>query len=85
MPIEYKKNQAVFSGMVTVDDAEALLEWLQTKSSVKVNLSACTHLHAANVQVLMAAKTPVAEWPVDTLLRALLETALTSVKGKLNG
>lgn len=76
MPIEYKKNQAVFLGIVSVDEAEGLLEWLQNKPAAKVDLGACTHLHPANLQVLMAAKSRITVWPNDADLRAWLETAL---------
>jgi hypothetical protein len=78
MPIEFKKQKAVFRGTVAVEEAEVLLEWLQNKPAGKVDLSACSHLHTANLQVLMAAKTEVASWPSDSDLRAWLETALKS-------
>jgi hypothetical protein len=77
MPIEYKKNLAVFSDMVSVEEAETLLEWLQKKSAARVDLSACTHLHPANLQVLMAAKAAISAWPADAGLAAWLKSALT--------
>jgi hypothetical protein len=76
MAIEYKKKVVVMSDIVSVDDAEGLLEWLQNKPAAKVDLSACTHLHPANLQVLMAAQCRVTQWPQDSGLRAWLETAL---------
>jgi hypothetical protein len=78
MPIEFKKQKAVFRGVVAVEEAEVLLEWLQNKPAAKADLSACSHLHTVNLQVLMAAKTKVASWPSDSDLRAWLETALES-------
>jgi hypothetical protein len=78
MPIEYKKNQAVFRDIVSVEEAEGLLEWLQNRPAAKVDIGACTHLHPANLQVLMAARTRIAIWPSDVNLRAWLETALKS-------
>ena len=78
MPIEFKKQKAVFRGVVAVEEAEALLEWLQDKPAAKADLSTCSHLHTANLQVLMAAKTKVASWPSDSGLRAWLEAALKS-------
>lgn len=78
MPIDYKKNQAVFRDIATVEEAEGLLEWLQNKPAAKVDLGACTHLHPANLQVLMAANGRIAVWPNDANLRAWLETALKS-------
>ena len=76
MAIEYKKNQAVFSDVVSVDEAEPLLDWLQNKNSPKVDLSNCSHLHPANLQVLIAAKIQIAVWPKDENLRAWLQTVL---------
>ena len=78
MPIDYKKKQAVFQDIVSVEEAEELLGWLQKRVSAKVNLSACTHLHPANLQVLIAAKTKVAAWPRDPDLHAWLESVLKS-------
>lgn len=78
MPIDYKKNQALFRDIVSVEEAEGLLEWLQNKPAAKVDLAACTHLHPANLQVLMAAKSRITAWPSDANLRAWLETALKS-------
>jgi anti-anti-sigma regulatory factor len=79
MPIEFKKQKLVLQGAVTVEEAESLLEWLQNKPTARADLSACTHLHTANLQVLMAAKTKVASWPTEPDLRVWLQTALNSV------
>lgn len=76
MPITYKKDRAIFSEMVGGDDAETLLEWLQKYPKGKIDLSACTHLQPANLQVLMAAKRSIIAKPNDKLLAAWLETAL---------
>lgn len=76
MPIDYQKKQVLFHDIVSVDEAEGLLEWLQNKPAAKIDLGACTHLHPANLQVLMAAKRRIAVWPNDVDLRAWLETAL---------
>lgn len=78
MPIDYRKNRAVFLDMVSVDEAEALLAWLQDKPQARADLAGCTHLHPANLQVLMAAGCRVAAWPADATLRSWLETVLTS-------
>ena len=78
MPIEYKKNEALFRDIASVDEAEGLLEWLQKKPNARVDLGACTHLHPANLQVLMAAKSRIAVWPNDANLRTWLATALKS-------
>ena len=76
MAIEYKKNLVLFCDVVSVDDAEALLEWLQKNAGASVDFSACTHLHPANLQVLMAAEPVISAWPADTGLAAWLKSAL---------
>jgi len=62
MAIEYKKSVAIFSDVVTVEEAEVLLEWLLKNPKGKINLAECTHIHSANLQVLMTVKPPVAAW-----------------------
>ncbi len=76
MPIVFKRNRAVFQGGAGVEEAEGLLEWLQKRPTAKADLSACNHLHTANLQVLMTAKTGISSWPEDIELRAWLEPAL---------
>ncbi|CAM8642965.1 hypothetical protein MCEMSHM24_03479 [Comamonadaceae bacterium] len=75
MTIEYRDTEVVFAEIVGVEDAEVLLAWLQERSPVQADFSACTHMHPANIQVLMAAGVQVAVWPVA----APLESALRSV------
>lgn len=78
MAIEYRKSLAVFRDVVSVEDAETLLEWLQKKPSARADFSACTHLHPANLQVLMAAKASVVEWPKDDAFADWLKSALAT-------
>ena len=77
MSIQYSGQDAAFSDVVGVDEAERLLEWLQSNPAARVNLSACTHLHPANLQVLMAARATVSAWPRDPDLAAWLRSALS--------
>jgi len=76
MPIEYKENLATFSDVVSVEEAESLLEWLQKEPEARVDLAACTHLHPANLQVLMVAKPAISAWPTDAGLATWLASAL---------
>lgn len=80
MPIQFKTREAIFTEVVSVDEAEGLLEWLQGKKGVTVNLAACSHVHPANLQVLLASKTRVRAWPADFNLASLLKTILVSEK-----
>jgi hypothetical protein len=76
MPIDYRKRSAVFRDVVGVEEAEGLLEWLQGKKSPTVDMSGCTHVHPANLQVLLAADTRVSALPTDASLADLLRTVL---------
>jgi hypothetical protein len=76
MPIEYRKKLVVLQDIVTADDAEALLNWLSSRGEARADLGRCTHLHPANLQVLLAGGVRVSAWPVDSNLAAWLQTAL---------
>jgi hypothetical protein len=78
MAMEFKKKMVLLRGAVGVEDAEALLERLQGKAALQVDLSACTHLHPANIQVLLAAGATVSAWPADADLAGWLQTVLIS-------
>ena len=86
MSIEYMKKAVRLTGFVSVEEAEGLLEWLQANPKGKVDLAACSHLHAANLQVLMAAKPNIAAWPENAdlalWLRRALEPSINSLPGK---
>ena len=77
MPIEFRKKQAVFVDVASVEEAEPLLAWLQEKKSPSVSLGKCTHMHPANLQVLMAAKPTVVDWPDEATFCAWVRSALT--------
>ena len=76
MPIEFKRGRAVFYEVVGVEEAELLLEALQRKPQTRVELADCTHLHTANLQVLMAAHPVIASWPANSELRGWLQATL---------
>jgi hypothetical protein len=79
MGLEFRKKLVLLSDSVGVEDAEQLLEWLQGKPAAKVDLSACTHLHPANIQVLLAAGVPVCSWPQDAALVDWLKPVLVGI------
>ena len=76
MPMEFRKKTAVLADTVTVEDAEPLLAWAQERQGVKVDLSACTHLHPAPLQVMLAADAEVSAWPADPQLARWLRSVL---------
>jgi hypothetical protein len=54
--------------VVGVDDAEPLARWLRETVRPKVRLAACTHLHTAALQALMAARPTVISAPTEPFL-----------------
>jgi len=76
MTITFKKNMALFGEGVTVEEAETLLQWLQTRPKAKLDLTQCTHLHTSNLQVMLGAKATVAAWPGDKNLKLWLQAAI---------
>jgi len=78
MPIERVADCAQCTGVVSVDDAERLLGLLQDDAPLTVDLSECTHLHAANLQVLMAASPAVVAWPSHAHFAMWLRAALSA-------
>ena len=76
MGIEYKKALATFTENVSVEEAEGLLDWLLKNPKGKINLAACTHIHAANLQVLMMVKPTISNEPKDADLQKWLIWAL---------
>jgi hypothetical protein len=75
MGIRYLKKHAVLEGVVSVEDAEALMQWLRAQPSPAVHLGKCEHLHAAVLQVLLALRPRIVAAPVDPWLLAALGAA----------
>lgn len=76
MAITFKKDRIVFSDIASGEDAERLLEWLQKHPKANLDLSECTHMQPANLQVLMAAKCSILAKPKDKLLADWIDSAL---------
>lgn len=78
MPLTYQGDVASFVDVVGVEEAEGLLQWLQEHPEGTADLSACTHLHAALLQILMAGAVAVSSWPRDLPFENWLTAALAN-------
>ena len=78
MAITFKKDRVIFFDMVDGEDAENLLEWLQKHPKGKIDLSTCTHLHPAHLQVLLAAQRTIFALPKDKNLADWIASAVQS-------
>jgi hypothetical protein len=75
MAVRYLKKYAALEGHVTVEDAEALAQWLLQQAAPAVHLGKCEHLHGAVLQVLLALRPKVTAPPADVLLAQALRCA----------
>lgn len=75
MTVRYLENHAALEGSVSVDDAEALAQWLMQQAAPAVHLGNCEHLHGAVLQVLLALRPRLIAVPADPLLAAVLQAS----------
>jgi hypothetical protein len=72
MTVRYLKKHAALDGVVGVEEAETLAQWLQKQAAPAVHLGKCEHLHAAVLQVLLVLRPRVAAAPADPWLAGVL-------------
>jgi hypothetical protein len=68
VPVTLNRHVATLTGVVTVDDAEPLAQWLRGTTRPKVRLTGCTHLHTAALQALLAARPAIVGRVADPFL-----------------
>ena len=76
MPLNFANDTVTADAVPTVEDALPLLEYLQSQAGARVDLGACTHLHTAVLQVLMAARPTMVTLPRDAFLARWLPGVL---------
>ena len=72
MPLRYDDGMVAFEGHCTADEALDLAERLRGPEAPAVDLAACTHMHGALLQTLLALDPVIAAPPQDPFLRACL-------------
>lgn len=78
MAIEFKKGKAKFIGVIAVEEAELLLDWVQKNPKGKLDLEQCSHLHAAVLQLVLCQHEKIAKWPTAPELLCWLQSGLHS-------
>lgn len=79
MPILYEDGGlARWVEVCTIEEAEGLLTWLREHPDGAVDLAACTHLHTALCQLLLAARPALLQPPGDPFLRQWVLPLLTN-------
>jgi hypothetical protein len=75
MPLRYPDDDPScvrFEGSCAPEEAETLLEWLRRTPAPAADLSACSDLHMALAQLLLAARVRLCAPPPDAVLAACL-------------
>jgi hypothetical protein len=80
MPLTMTKTLARFEDVCTVEEALPLLEFLQARKSAKADLSRCTYLHSALLQLLFIANVKIVALPSDPLLARWVDRLLAGGK-----
>lgn len=74
--ITFEAQCARLAEVVGIEEASTLLDWLQAHPEGQLDLSDCTHIHAANLQVLMVKRPTIAALPNHDGLRSWISAAL---------
>lgn len=81
MAIDYLESEATFKEVVSIQEVDALMEWLLANPEGTINLKECQHMHLAALQALTYAKCQITEWPDDESLKRWIERLLTKKEG----
>jgi hypothetical protein len=76
MSLQYTNGAAHFVGIVSVEAADELLEWIRCHPEGVADLDECTHLHAAVLQVLLLSSIRIGAWPRESNLKQWLAGCL---------
>jgi len=68
MPLVLTETSARFEDVCTVEDAMEFIEYLRKNDAASVDLSACTYLHTALLQLLRLARPRITAAPADPFL-----------------
>jgi len=85
MPLVFTETEARFEDVCTVEDALPLLEFLKNSDAPQVDLSACTYLHTALLQLLLSARPRIAAPPADPSLARWVEPLLNPLRLRPEG
>lgn len=69
MPIALTDDRAVLSETCVIEEADSLLAWIKEHPGGVVDMERCNHMHAAILQVLLAARPTFGSPPEDAFLK----------------
>lgn len=77
MALRLEGSRGIVEGSVGVEEAETLLSFFQEDGTRTLDLSGCTHLHTAALQVILALRPTIERGPDDPFLRHFVFPLLT--------
>jgi hypothetical protein len=78
MPLEFRADCVALVDACGAEDALELADWFARSEAPKADLAACTHLHAALLQTLLAYEPSITAAPVDPFLARWILPLLTT-------
>jgi hypothetical protein len=78
MSLEFRDDEVRLIDSCGAEEALELADWFSKVELPKANLAACTHLHAALLQTLLAYKPAIAAGPDDPFLARWVFPMLTA-------
>jgi len=78
MPLVLTETSARFEEVCTVEDAMEFIEYLRRNEAASVDLSACTYLHTALLQLLRLARSRITAAPTDPFLARWADCGITT-------
>jgi hypothetical protein len=76
MPLKINKALVRFEDVCMVEEALPLLEFLKGRKSAKADLSRCTYVHSALLQLLFMGGVKIVALPSDPLLAGWIDRLL---------
>lgn len=80
MPVESNDQILILTGVCTVEEAEAVLEWIIEHPGGELDLTQAEHIHTAILQVLLAAAKSRVRPPQDSFLGRVVRIGLSGAK-----
>jgi hypothetical protein len=79
MPLTFARSEVALTGACGAEEALELAEWLAKRKRPRVNLAACTHLHAALLHTLLFHRPAISGAPADPFLSRWIMPMLGAV------
>ncbi len=80
MPLEFRPSEVRLVDTCGAEDALELVDWLSKEERPAVDLAACTNMHPALLQTLLAFKPAISAGPTDPFITQWILPLLAPVR-----